>query len=413
MARRRTKKIPPVDIETGEVQAIEAQPSLIENTAIPLSLGGGFLSALALAVLTVSFLGDPVLHESAPHVVTLGRTTPLTMTTPAGEPQVVDPEDILALAEPTPEHGSEHAPEHTPPPAATPPNLPAIDPSLLTEQGPHGPLPVITAEGVRAMDAFARPFDKSDKRPRIAIIVTGLGLSTPPSQAAIEKLPPEVTLSFVPYAPDLNPLVERARQLGHELVLEIPMEPFDYPANDPGPYALLTQLSAEENDKRLMWILSRFTGYAGVSNYLGGQFLSARASLKPALVSVQSRGLYFLDNSVSPGSLGTQVSQEIALPSKRADVVLDVIQSRQTIDDQLSALERAAQEHGKAIGVAFIYPVTIERISAWAATLSEKGFALAPVSAMLDAPQPAATAINVESHPSQPAVPDQRGHDGH
>lgn len=402
MARRRTKKIPPIDDEITEGKAIEGQPSLIENTAIPLSLGGGFLSALALAVLTVSFLGDPNLHEPTPHVVNLGRTTPLTSTAPIGEPQVVDPEEILALAEPPP--------EHTPPPA---PNLPAIDPSLLTEQGPHGPLPVIAVDGTRAMDAFARPFDKTDKRPRIAIIVTGLGLSTLPSQSAIEKLPPEVTLSFVPYAPDLNPLVERARQVGHELVLEIPMEPFDYPENDPGPYALLTQLSAEENDKRLMWILSRFTGYAGVSNYLGGQFLGARASLKPALVSVQSRGLYFLDTSVSPGSLGTQVAQEVVLPSKRADVVLDVIQSRQTIDDQLSALERAAQEHGKAIGVAFIYPVTIERIAAWAPTLSEKGFALAPVSAMLDAPQPAATAINVESHPSEPAVPDQRGHDGH
>jgi polysaccharide deacetylase 2 family uncharacterized protein YibQ len=385
MARRRSLKLPTANL-----------PSLIENTTIPLTLGGGFVSALALAVLSVSFLGDPMSGEPSSRV-TIGRTSALGETATTGEPRVVTPEETPVET-------------HTTVPAA---NVAAIDPSILVEEGPHGPLPVVSPEGGRVMDAFARPFDKGDTHPRISIIVTGLGLALEPSQSAIQKLPPEVTLSFVPYGADLKPLVEKARQVGHEVVLEIPMEPFDYPENDPGPYALLTQLSAEENDKRLSWILSRFTGYAGVSNYLGGQFLGNRQTLKPALVSLQTRGVYFLDTSVSPGSLGVQIAGEVSLPSRRADLVLDVVQSRESIDDQLSALERAARETGKAVGVAFIYPVTIERIAAWAPGLKEKGFALAPVSAMLEEVKPAATASHAEDRPAESPVPDQRRDDGH
>jgi polysaccharide deacetylase 2 family uncharacterized protein YibQ len=268
------------------------------------------------------------------------------------------------------------------------------------------------------MDAFARPFDKADKRPRIAIIVTGLGLSLEASKSAIEKLPAPVTLSFVPYAADVKPLVESAHRSGHEIVLEVPMEPFDYPENDPGPYALLTQLSADENDKRLIWVMSRFIGYAGVSNYLGGQFLTDRKSLKPALASLQSRGVYFLDTTVSPGSVGVQVASEMGLPALRADRVLDVIQSRQAIDDQLSDLEQSAQEKGRAIGAAFIYPVTIERIALWAEKLSERGFALAPVSAMLESETKAPLAATSDDKKQEPqsgdhAVPAERRDDGH
>ena len=34
-------------------------------------------------------------------------------------------------------------------------------------------------------------------------------------------------------------MVARAREAGHEVLLEVPMEPFDYPDNDPGPQTLL------------------------------------------------------------------------------------------------------------------------------------------------------------------------------
>ncbi len=38
-----------------------------------------------------------------------------------------------------------------------------------------------------------------------------------------------------------------ARSGGHEILLEVPLEPFDYPENDPGPDTLLTGQAPRDN----------------------------------------------------------------------------------------------------------------------------------------------------------------------
>ena len=84
-----------------------------------------------------------------------------------------------------------------------------------------------------------------------------MGLNRTVTQAAIDELPPEVALSFAPYTEDLQAWIDRARAAGHEVLIEAPMEPFDYPNNDPGPHTLLADGAAEENGRRLAWLLSQ------------------------------------------------------------------------------------------------------------------------------------------------------------
>ena len=108
----------------------------------------------------------------------------------------------------------------------------------LSQPGPSGPLPMIATDGRVPAQAYARPFRPNGK-PRVAVIVGGLGLNAVTTRAAIERLPAEVTLSFVPYADGLQGWIDLARAQGHEVMIEIPMEPTGYPENDPGPYTLL------------------------------------------------------------------------------------------------------------------------------------------------------------------------------
>ena len=72
--------------------------------------------------------------------------------------------------------------------------------------------------------------------------------------------------------------MEKARQAGHEVLLQIPLEPLDYPSKDPGPHTLLTTLPPDENFKRLQWLMSRFTGYVGITNHMGAKFEPTQAS---------------------------------------------------------------------------------------------------------------------------------------
>ncbi len=258
------------------------------------------------------------------------------------------------------------------------------DPTL-TEETSDGPVPIIASDGRRPMDLYARPFDRSDPRPRIAIVVGGLGIGEAITQSAIDKLPPAITLSFTPYGAALQSSVSAARAAGHEVLLELPMEPFDYPSNDPGLNTLMTGSGATENSAHMQWLMSRISGYAGVMNMQGAKFLSVAEDLRPIVEQVKRRGLFFLDDGQADRSVAPEIAATAQASFARANGILDRVPSREGVENELKNLETAAKTRGSAIAVATANPMTIDRITAWAADLEQKGIALAPVTAIIGA----------------------------
>lgn len=256
----------------------------------------------------------------------------------------------------------------------------------VVEKGRFGPLPKIGADGARPMDVYARPFVTAPnipvEAPRVALVVGGVGLNPSVSTAAIDQLPEGVTLAFAPYGADLDKLVANARARGHEALLQAPMEPFDYPQNNPGAHTLLTAQSGGDADD-LLWLMSRFSGYAGVMNHLGGRYMADESALTPTLSEIAQRGLFFLDDGASPQSLAPTLAQKLSLPSAKVDVVLDARGSPQSLDAALAQLEALARQKGAAIGFANALPATITRLARFARDLERRGVALAPVSATL------------------------------
>lgn len=262
------------------------------------------------------------------------------------------------------------------------PLRPVPDPALVSP-GPFGPLPVIAPDGRQPWQVYARPFDSADSRPRIAVLIGDLGFSVSATNAAIDRLPDGVTLAFAPYADDLQNWIGKARLNGHEVMLQLPMEPLDYPTNDPGPRALLTSLAAADNIKRLEWMLGRFTGYVGVTNYMGSKFTTSASDMRPVLEALRSRGLLFVDSRSSQRSVASGLAKDLRMPFAVNSRFIDNEASRISIDARLEELERIARESGSALGIGYPYPVTIERVANWAAALEKKGLVLAPVSAVV------------------------------
>jgi len=267
-----------------------------------------------------------------------------------------------------------------PPLAKAAPLPPVPDPALVATSA-QGPLPIVAKDGRKAYKVYARPLPADiGSRPRIALVVSGLGISDSATAHAIKVLPAEVTLSFAPYGSNLQKWITAARNAGHEVLLELPMEPFGFPQNDPGPYTLLTSLSAADNVARLEWLLSRFSGYAGVMNYQGARFTSTPSALSPVLSAIKSRGLMYIDNGASNRSLAPKISGEIALPAAAATRNIDPVQSAEIISGNFASLESTAKSDHLAIGVASGFPVTVDAVAEWAQTLRDKGFVLVPVS---------------------------------
>ncbi|RJF88651.1 divergent polysaccharide deacetylase family protein [Oleomonas cavernae] len=304
------------------------------------------------------------------------------MPTPAVEPPHAPPAEPSHAPPAEPPHAP---PEAAPAPAAAPVGAlsPAPDPALI-EPGREGSLPIIGADGRQAWRVYARPFADTTARPRIAIIVAGLGLRESTSQEAIARLPADVTLSFTPYARNLEDWTARARGAGHEILMQVPMEPVDFPTSDPGPKALMTGLGPNDNRARLEWTLARATGYVGVMTYMGSRYTSNADAVTATAEILKARGLMILDSHTADQSTVAGVAGRLGLPHAVATRFIDATPTRAAVDARLAELERFAQQNGAAIGIAADYPGSIERIAAWAAGLEARGFVLAPVSALAD-----------------------------
>jgi polysaccharide deacetylase 2 family uncharacterized protein YibQ len=263
---------------------------------------------------------------------------------------------------------------------------PAPDPHLV-EKTRFGSIPRIGNDGAKPLDIYARPVVSSPAlkagAPRIALLIGGMGLDATATENALNVLPGAITLGLAPYGRDIDRVAARAREHGHEIVLQLPMEPFDYPKSNPGPHTLLTTETAAENMEDLHWLMSRFSGYAGVANFLGAKFTADDNALKPILREIAARGLYYADDGTSAQSLAATLAPGINLAAAQADISFDASLKPGTLEAALIKLEARARDKGLAVGVASGLPSgDIDRIAHFAQALEAKGINLVPLSAV-------------------------------
>ncbi|MGV8937776.1 MAG: divergent polysaccharide deacetylase family protein [Allorhizobium sp.] len=264
------------------------------------------------------------------------------------------------------------------------PRMAAIPNDDLLEDSPEGRIPVVGQDGLRSIEQYARPWSGA-RGTRIAIVVGGLGLSQTGTQRAIKLLPEDITLAFAATGNSLERWMQEARRQGHEILLQVPFEPFDYPANDPGRGTLLTTASTQKNLAALHEAMARITNYTGVMNYMGAKFLTDADALEPVIRDIAQRGLLFLDDGSSAQSLIGSYAKTLEMPHAFADVRLDDQVQERAILDRLDELERIALRRGSAIGVASAFDESIAAITKWADEAGRRGIEIVGVSALADA----------------------------
>ena len=267
--------------------------------------------------------------------------------------------------------GEPVAPPEKPVPSARPPQEAALRPP-----------PALPPPGAKpAWLRFAVPAPPTGSRPLVAIVFDDLGLDRARTAEATRLRGP-LTMSFMTYAGDLPEQTEAARRAGHELFLHVPMEAVDRHA-DPGPHGLFTALSREENLARLRWGLGRAAGFVGINNHMGSKFTADAHSMMPIMEELRARGLLFLDSRPSLSSAGIRLAVAYGVPHAARDLFLDDDQTPVAIAKQLARLEQVARQHGSGIAIGHPHDTTIAALKAWLPLLGEKGFALVPVSVVV------------------------------
>ena len=254
----------------------------------------------------------------------------------------------------------------------------------VTEVGTYGQLPRISKSGERPSRIYERATSLNvihSDAPKIAILLGGMGLNEKLTSQAVKDLPADITFAFAPYGNNLQDQVNRARHEGHEVFLQVPLEPIGFPANNPGPKTLTGDGTEAENIDALRWHMSRFTGYAGVVNYMGSRYLSMPKAIKPMLTELNKRGVLFLEDGSMALSATENTAKSMQMPIKRAQVVIDADPNPQAIIAQLTLLEEQATGTGFAVGTGTGLEITINTVREWAKAAAERGIILVPITA--------------------------------
>ncbi|MBL0933588.1 MAG: divergent polysaccharide deacetylase family protein [Rhizobiaceae bacterium] len=259
------------------------------------------------------------------------------------------------------------------------------DPDLI-EQSDYGPLPQRSADGRRPFDAYARPWSGA-RGARVAIVVGGLGLSQTGTQRAIEVLPAEVTLAFAPAGNSLDRWMQTARRKGHELLMQVPLEPFDYPNVDPGRGTLTVDADPMALREDLYWSLGRMTNYTGIMNYMGGRFVADADAMQALMAELAGRGLGYLDDGSSARSVADVQAASAGVPFAAAAVAIDTVRERGDILKKLDEAERVARATGSAIAVGAGFDVTVDAVTAWITEARLRGVEIVGYSALANDPE--------------------------
>ncbi|NCC22367.1 MAG: divergent polysaccharide deacetylase family protein [Alphaproteobacteria bacterium] len=249
----------------------------------------------------------------------------------------------------------------------------------------YGNLPVVrSSDGLTPFAAYRRPFNPAvltGARGLVAIVVVDLGLSRENSEAAIKRLPADVSLVLTPYALDSDFWREAARADGHEVWLSLPMESSNVLVDDAGPLTLLTDTSLNVTNDRLLKVLGSATGYAGVIPSRDTVFYNSDLEARELAKSIFERGLGYVDSDPRLHLEPQSVALSMKAPYAHADIWLDDEATGSSIRARLQELERIALERGYAIAFMRPLPVTYDEVSNWIASLDSRGLALSPLSA--------------------------------
>ncbi|AZN96766.1 divergent polysaccharide deacetylase family protein [Mesorhizobium sp. M9A.F.Ca.ET.002.03.1.2] len=256
----------------------------------------------------------------------------------------------------------------------------------LVETSEAGPLPVRAADGRRPFDVYARPWSGA-RGARVAIVIGGLAVSQTGTQAAIAKLPAEVTLGFAPQGNSIGRWMQAARQEGHEIVMQVPLEPFDYPNVNPGRNTLTVAATPDENLKNLRWALSRTTNYTGIMNYMGARFSADAAVMGPLMAELGRRGLAYVDDGSSARSLASDLALKDGVPFVAGDTSIDAVRDRGAILKKLDELEATARTKGFAVGIGSAFDLTVDTVSSWVIEAKKRGVEIVPISAVATDPE--------------------------
>ncbi len=222
-----------------------------------------------------------------------------------------------------------------------------------------------------------------DHPPIVAIVIDDIGYDRRIA-AQLLAIDAPLTFSVLPYGPHSREIAAEARSKGHEIMLHLPMQPNEFPAVNPGPGALLSQMSADEFIDQLKADLDQIPGLKGVNNHMGSAISTSPERMRQIFSILKKRGLYYIDSRTTAETMARPSAELLQIPFAERDIFIDHFEDEQFIRKQLGQLIKRARSQGYAVGIAHPHDITCRVLNDFLPELKQT-VELVPASMVLDA----------------------------
>jgi len=248
----------------------------------------------------------------------------------------------------------------------------------LTEESPFGDLPIIGENKLKPFDAYKKPYIYDVKKPSIALVVSGVGMSAAASDDVYDVLVPNVTLLLSPYLDDIEDVQKKARENGYETWMSLPLETSEFPKADPGSLGILADGGLRFNQDNLRRVLASAHGYAGIAAYTDSAFINAKPMLDGILTDVMVRGLGYFELNARRDSM----SLKLAVNNRAPYAAVSLRTREKSVERVFSHIKKIAKNDQSAIGVIEMSPALLSGFQAEMAKAKQEGFEFVPLSAL-------------------------------
>ncbi len=263
---------------------------------------------------------------------------------PAPPPAAEAPKAILKEKRPAPPAPVPQPPQKVASASPAPPSVPTYEVFPMEETPPA---------------ALHPPAAPPSDRPRVALVIDDMGYDRALNQAFLALGVP-LTVSVLPFSPNGRQIAAEARRRGCQVMVHLPMEPEEYPRVNPGPGALLADMTPNQIIDQVRRDIEEVPGAVGVNNHMGSRLTQDGDRMNQIFSVLKKRGLFFVDSRTTGKTIAYQSARLLKVPFAQRDVFIDHVQQKDLIQKQLDELVRQAEKHGQAIGIAHPHPETLE-----------------------------------------------------
>jgi polysaccharide deacetylase 2 family uncharacterized protein YibQ len=234
------------------------------------------------------------------------------------------------------------------------------------------PVAVPPAEPTPMPSPTPKPQPAPDARGRLAILLDDGGQKLD-LVAAAAALPAEVGFAILPFLPKSAETATALYDAGHEIWLHLPMEPENYPANDPGPGAVLMAMNSDDLRTTIHSAINNIPHAVGVNNHMGSKATADLKTMTWIMQELKSRGMAFIDSRTTVHTVAEEAARAQGVPTNRRHVFLDNERSAAAIRTQLDEAVYRSRMEGEIIAIGHLDKVTIEVLSEELPSLGKRG----------------------------------------